>query len=319
MKNIIRLFLLLNLLSSIGLLGQIHPCEREKYFWKKGWIYQVGSASEKPIKVVAGEADYDISPDFRFLAYTVGYPVGPGDTRYRLKVLSLENKKNLSLDFVPIGNGHVTPRWSPDSRRLCFHYSSEISNKERGDIAIVDIYSSTFCNVTIKLPIGSEASFSGHSWVQPGDSIICHNYNFLYHLDLKGNILQQIRLEAFLKFDHPINQVKFSLSPDNRYLIFDRYLLDSDPIYQKLCLIKLVQHDGPGHSAIFCYDIQKQDLKLLFIEGIDAHEPEWELDGKTIKFIGKDERKSPEASIVYTVTKEGGKPEIICLTKRMYE
>jgi len=219
-------------------------------------IYNTQTKKETSLK-----KGYDpaISPDGEKIAYT--------DYNKKLKrhveVMNLHTKKTKRLNVN--NKNYWGAQWSLDNTHLAFN----IFNDSRWDVALITDTGRQKYKI-ISGEISSDLGVLLSSWTLDGKNIIVRTMDSLYVMDMDGNISNKTDLKLISGELVSSSDRRVLITADKKYYVYDG---DSDDDgYDK---------DGPP-SAIYRYDMEKNEIKRLTPKGYDCRQPVLTDEGKIL-------------------------------------
>lgn len=209
------------------------------------WIYDDCGKNQE---FICNGYDPDISPNGKFIAFTL-YE----DLSRKIAIVDIKTKKVKVLNSIP-GSNSSKPKWAPNGKKIAFNYR----NGTRWVVGIIDQNNNEF-NILNK----DIESFSC-SWSFDGKYIICHDAKYIYKLNLDGSIVFKKLIKNIIDNNGISSATDFYLFEDknNRYILFDAIPDTEGEIY-----------DLP--SAIFIYDLNKEQIERITPKNILAANPRW--------------------------------------------
>jgi Tol biopolymer transport system component len=230
-------------------------------FARGGFVYVMDMKTKQTKRVVKG-SDPNISPDGKQIAFT--FSANAATPSRIVKVIDLETNKE--RDFKGLAKFiHYGAIWSPDGKRLAVHVFKEAGQKYNWEVAIVNPESGEWRFLTDTIP--HDGAYLS-SWTAGGQSIVCHDLNFIYEVDLNGKVVRRFTMGDVTKDNSISSATRFVFSPDGKMLLFDADL--SDEI-----------------GALFVYYIEDDTLRRITPNTISATDPKWLPSGKEILFSGR--------------------------------
>lgn len=239
-------FLLVWLFLSIGAFAGDSP---RLAFGRNGAIWITTLDGAKPRKIAQGDHS-DLSPDGRRLAYTVTKTDSRDFTR-QIAVVDLVSGKKQVLDQLPSNNCY-RPRWSKDGRLYC-----SVFHEERWKIGIFAADGSDFR--FLPEPKHSSVCFSPGCWSSDGRSIFCHNFEFIWRVQLDGTVLGQWGLASRTIGLH--SGTALAISPNDSSLLVEVEVLAGP-----------MPKDSP---ALLQIDLATNESQRLAPGGRPASSPRW--------------------------------------------
>lgn len=210
------------------------------------------TTDKKQLSIIKDGYDANISPDGSYLAFTDYYksknPNAAGSDR-RIAILNLQTGLKTIIDYP--SEQCYGPVWNNDGTQLAF--SVVVNNKWNIGLSVND--------KVIKI-LRPEISCYSISWTADNKSILTHNLDTLFIIDTSSSIKSKIPIKDIISTSNVSSSTTFTLTPDNRYLIFNAGNNDAT-----FCTENEYHSDNP--DAIFKYDIQ--DKKLIKLTPDDLY------------------------------------------------
>lgn len=209
-----------------------------------------------------------LSPDGKTLAFSIDSDVGR-DLARQIQLLDLDTGKIKSFASL---KGHLCfePLWAPDGSKLAFH----IFATDNWNVGVIDPANGEWS--VISKAANPKYGVYLTSWTADSKSILCHDLDMLYQIDLDGDVIRKIPVNDIV--DDPgyvSSSTMFSLSPDGKLLLFDT---DELP-------------DDPRTAAVWIYDLEQRTRKRLTAKNFAGLNPQWLSSGTEIVFTGSQWRR----------------------------
>jgi hypothetical protein len=249
------------------------------------WVFYLAPGQTQPQKLVQGMFPA-LSPDGQRLAYvqTMQDKGGGKD----LAVFDMATGQSFIL--VPSeGENHLFyPSWSPQGDQLAFVYDLK-------DINIVKPDGSERRKI-FTVPGGA---YAPPVW-GPGKSLLVHDLNDLYQIDLQGKELAKRPLTSFTgKPDAVSSTDRFLTNPVEPQLWAFTMFMPGTPKFTSIF--------GEPVNALFLFDVRTLKRTRLTPPDMLAMDPCWSRDGQTLYFCGYGEPQYQEKYPfrIYRIDKNG--------------
>jgi TolB protein len=243
-------------------------------------------------KKIASGALPEISPDGTRVAFNTeaDAKTRPGPERH-IAIADVASGKVTVLKDIPSDNC-FGPVWSPDGKQLAF---SIMADKE-WHLGLVNADGSGFRFVK-NAALKSDA-FGAPEWARDGKSILCHDLDNIYRIDLDGNILKKWELSKILTDASMNGGDRLSISPDGNVLLMD---VDCGAEHERQ------NWDGP-QPAIEKFDLASE--KAVRVSGKDdfVWEPFWLSSGEFLCILQKENENEPS---IYRMSLDGKNAKLL--------
>ena len=230
-------------------------------FARGGFVYVMDMKTKQTKRIVKG-SDPNISPDGKQIAYT--FSANSTTPNRIVKVIDLETNKE--RDFKGLAKFiHYGAIWSPDGKWLAVNVFKEVGQKYNWEVAIVNPENGEWRFLTDT--ISHDGAYLS-SWTANSRSIVCHDLNFIYEIDLNGKIVRRLTVGDVTKDNSISSASRFVFSPDGKMLLFDSDLPDEV-------------------GGLFVYNIEDKTLRRVTPKTVSAAEPMWLPSEKEILFSGR--------------------------------
>jgi len=238
-------------------------------------------------KLILKGDDPHLSPSGKFLAFTTYVkgkdPKNPGRT---IQVLNLETNQTQGFKSLQ-GFEAYGAIWSPDETKLALH----VLGKENWQVGILNPVSGELQILTQGLPGIKEGYFT--SWLADSKSIVCTDLQFVYEIELTGNVAQKISVRGWPEKVSGISSATmFSFSSDRRYLLFD-----SEHPYES--------------GSIHIYDVAQNKFTNVTPPKLDSGAPQWLPGAKEIVFLLRQVKKGNPTHDLYKIALGQTKPVLL--------
>lgn len=286
MKKILFLICLLFLSSEVLAQSNISKI----CFQRDDFIYVQDTATKQAKRVVRG-VDPFMSPDGKQIAYTEN--LNTNTPNRIVKVIDLATNKTRSFKSLAKFT-HYGPVWSPDGKWIALHVFREEGNEFNWVIGLVNPETGEWKNLTAN--IKGDVFLS--SWTADSQSVIGHNLDEVYQVDLNGKEIKRLKVETVAGGNDIDSSNLFFLSSDGKQLIFNASIPeDADP--EDLVV------------AIFSYDFETKKVKRLTPLTIVATNPNMLPSGE-ITFNGYPAKSRKGTYKLYKMPLAGSaKPELL--------
>lgn len=195
-------------------------------FVRDRWIYLMDLSTKKETKLTIGFFP-KLSPQGESLVFLSPTESEDPDqlipSTLRLRHLKLEPKTEEA--FSSMANAMTgNPVWSPDGLKIAVGASDNETNGPF--IAVLDVQSG---KVEKKITTGWDALRKDESlyldmWTPKGNKILFHTLSALYQVDVNNGSVQKMPVGELLGRGNLTSSTQFSLSADQRYLLFDGFI-----------------------------------------------------------------------------------------------
>lgn len=252
-------------------------------FSRGDYIYLMSSGKAELTRVAKGRFP-NISPDGKMIAFTEDAVTDSVTSPTKIKVADLETNQVVEIESLARLDGGF-PRWSHDGTKLAFRGNKEVS------IGVWDLKSGNLINVTKNFTAATEG-FSLDSWGPDDKSLLCHDLENVYEIDLEGNVIQKLTIEGLIPSSDISSHTLFSLSVDKQHLLFDT--------------------ENPEDSAAYLFNLQAKVLEKITPKGFSPDEPQWLPSGNAILFTNPRLTKGGEyIEDLYEIALNGGSPTLL--------
>ncbi|PKN01308.1 MAG: hypothetical protein CVU77_05780 [Elusimicrobia bacterium HGW-Elusimicrobia-1] len=242
-------------------------------FERDGYIWTTISNGDKSARICKG-CDSDISPDGNKLVFTYDTSKGYASINRKIAVVDLNSGKINILTSIPDNNSYG-PIWSPDGKQIAFMHRTN----DGWDVGIVNSDGDNFHLLTHGTG-NSWNMFSSPAWSPDGKYILFHDMEYLYKINLEGEISMAEKIKDILDFStySICDGTRFLLSKDERYLLID------PPDVSRFGMKGLT---GPVY-ALVVYDRKTKIAAKISPDNLYAHRPDW-VNEREIIFEGTTE------------------------------
>jgi TolB protein len=183
-------------ISFCVVIGAFAAGPQRKIAFERGnsvWVANLDGSDAK--KIAAGSLP-NISRDATRLAFNTNEDskTRPGSERH-IAITDLASGKVTVVKDIPSDNC-VGPVWSPDGNKIAFSIMAELESH----LGVVNADGSGF-RFAKNGGLKSDA-FGAPTWARDGKSIFCHDLDYLYHIDLDGNVLKKWALSKADRGEH---------------------------------------------------------------------------------------------------------------------
>lgn len=203
-------------------------------------------ADKKKLSTINNGSDPDISPDGSLLGFTDNYksqnPNAAGANR-RVAVLNLKTGLKKIIEYP--SEQCYGPVWSYDGTQIAFRAFTD----KKWNIVLSK-------NDKVTKILRPEIDCFSISWTADNKSILTHNLDTLFIIDTSNTIKSKISIKDIISKSNVSSSTTFTLTPDNRYLIFNASNDDAT-----FCTPNEYHADNP--DAIFKYDTHDKKLMKL--------------------------------------------------------
>jgi Tol biopolymer transport system component len=166
-----------------------------------------------------------------------------------INVLDLKTSKETMLNVS--SDKLINPLWSPDNKHIIFILKKDNVLK----IGIIGIDNSNF-----KIFKNSSYLYSP-TWTLDGQSIIAHDFNYIFKFNLNGEIIEKLEIDTPTKGAPLSSDTRFLFTSDNKFVIWNGGIHEYYP-----------GSEGPD-EAIFAYNFETRERIQLSPKGIIAFDP----------------------------------------------
>ena len=216
-------------------------------YFRAGNVHYYADDSSK-ISTIQNVTNPNFSPDGSELAYTESYDndnkKAAADNR-RIAVLNLNtNDKKIIKNNSPQCYG---PVWSPDGSQLAFN----VFDQDHWAIGVVDK-----SNTYRLIRPDSKTDYYGLSWTSDSKTILMHDFTTLFFIDTTNTVKRQLAIKEVTSDKSISSSTKFTLTDDNRFLIFNAENTNVSVCKEKNTPVYPV-------DALYKYDLQKKTITQL--------------------------------------------------------
>ncbi|HYM19535.1 MAG TPA: hypothetical protein VEW28_00865 [Candidatus Kapabacteria bacterium] len=205
--------------------------------------------------------DASVSPDEQLVACTQENSTpDKSDWTRVIAITDLTTKKTTVLSSLP-GIHNVQPQFSPDSKTIIFdHYDS---TSKDWNICSCSVNGSDFRFITK----GHNSTIYGYymqSWLADGSGFICHNLDTAFEFTTDGKVALSYAMK--------------DIAPVDEYDVSSGSGIFSDHAHHRIVIeAGSDEEEGviPEHYAVFIYDTQTKQTRMLTPKGMHSWDPHW--------------------------------------------
>ncbi len=236
-------------------------------FSRKNIIYLLPAGSKTPIKITKGRSP-SLSADQSKIAFTRRSM--PDSEIYELVVWNLRTrratvltKRNLIYDV----------KWGPSSQTIAFTCFTGVGHL----LCTIQADGKGFKRIGVSGKYGID-NFYSLRWAGDGRSLMFHDMNKVYRLDLCGTVVWKTSVKSLLGGSQISSTDSFAPCPNNPKLIAYTRFVKPTALFEKVV-------DEPN-TALYVMDLVSKKHTRMTAENLFATSPIWSRDGQTLYFCG---------------------------------
>lgn len=239
-------------------------------FSRDGYVYLLDTKTGERRRLVKGD-DPSLSPNGTTIAFTHRRD---DKSEILLTVKTIDLESNKVTDFSSLDRYAARgAQWSPDGKYLAL----VIMVNSEWSIGVLNVADGSLTDVASG--ISSAPGLFFDSWASD-KTVLCHDGDNLYELDLHGKIVRTIPLDSIASRSDMLGYERFSFSRDRKYLLFNNLVTPERP------------------AGIFVYDLGERKLSRVTSEQINASDPQWLPGDKEIIFTRHTKDTQPAICVI---------------------
>lgn len=257
-------------------------------FSRSDQIYILAAGAKSPMKITKGRSP-SLNGDLSKIAFS--RPVKPNGELHELVVWDIKTRSGSVITRQMMIN---EVKWSPSSQTIVF------THFQGNDQILSSIHAdgSELKRIGVSGKNGID-SFYSLRWSGDGQTIMFHDMNKVFRLDVSGAIVWKATVKSILNDNQISSADSFAPCPNNPNLIAYTRFVKASKLFSKYT-------DEPN-TALYVYNLGTNSRTRLTAESVFACSPSWSRNGQTIYFCGylDKQAREPYPFRVYRIGRDG--------------